>query len=108
MRISEPEKELTVELFPDLIKEPIDINIFLNPGEVDIERRGLDCDSCPTMDEVSPEKSSFILARVGRPMKIYALGLTIDEIINYYEAEKAQEPTQTMVAIQRLKELSSA
>ena len=44
----------------------------------------------------------------GRPMKIYALGTTIDEIINYYEAEKAQESIQTMVAIQRLKELSSA
>jgi predicted transcriptional regulator len=44
----------------------------------------------------------------GRPMKIYALSVTIDEIINYYEAEKAQESTQTMVAIQRLKELSSA
>lgn len=44
----------------------------------------------------------------GRPMKIYALGATIDDIINYYEAEKAQESTQTMVVIQRLKELSSA
>jgi predicted transcriptional regulator len=41
-------------------------------------------------------------------MKIYALGATIDDIINYYEAEKAQESTQTMVAIQRLKELISA
>jgi predicted transcriptional regulator len=44
----------------------------------------------------------------GRPMKIYELGATIDEIINYYEAEKAKESTQTMVAIQRLKELISA
>jgi predicted transcriptional regulator len=44
----------------------------------------------------------------GRPLKIYALQSTIDEIINYYEAEKAQESTPTMVAIQRLKELSSA
>lgn len=44
----------------------------------------------------------------GRSMKIYALGATIDEIINYYEAEKAQESTQTIVAIQRLKELISA
>ena len=44
----------------------------------------------------------------GRPLKIYALQATIDEIINYYEAEKAQESTQTMVAIQKLKELSSA
>jgi predicted transcriptional regulator len=43
----------------------------------------------------------------GRPMKIYSLGATIDEIINYYEAEKAQESTQTMIAIQRLKELIS-
>jgi predicted transcriptional regulator len=44
----------------------------------------------------------------GRPMKVYKLGATIDEIINYYEAEKAQESSQTMMAIQRLKELSSA
>ena len=43
----------------------------------------------------------------GRPMKIYALGTTIDEIINYHEAEKAQESTQTMVTIHRLKDLSS-
>jgi predicted transcriptional regulator len=44
----------------------------------------------------------------GRPMKIYALQSTIDDIINYYEAEKTQESAQTMEAIQRLKELSSA
>ena len=44
----------------------------------------------------------------GRPMKIYALRSTIDEVINYYEAEKTQESAQTMEAIQRLKELSSA
>jgi predicted transcriptional regulator len=44
----------------------------------------------------------------GRPMKIYALQPTIEDIINYYEAEKTQESAQTMEAIQRLKELSSA
>jgi predicted transcriptional regulator len=44
----------------------------------------------------------------GRPQKIYALRTTIDEIIEYYEAEKTQESTQTIEAIQRLKELSSA
>jgi len=44
----------------------------------------------------------------GRPMKIYALRSPIDGIINYYESEKAQESAQTMMAIQRLKELSSA
>jgi predicted transcriptional regulator len=44
----------------------------------------------------------------GRPLKIYALRSTIDEIIEYYEAKKSQEAAQTMEAIQRLKELSSA
>jgi predicted transcriptional regulator len=44
----------------------------------------------------------------GRPMKIYALRSTIDEIVEYYEAKKSQEAAQTMMAIQRLKELSSA
>jgi predicted transcriptional regulator len=44
----------------------------------------------------------------GRPLKIYALRATIDEIINYYEAEKRRESARTSEAIQRLKELSSA
>jgi predicted transcriptional regulator len=44
----------------------------------------------------------------GRPMKVYALRSTIDEIINYYEVEKNQESAQAMGVIQRLKELSSA
>jgi predicted transcriptional regulator len=44
----------------------------------------------------------------GRPLKIYALRATIDEIINYCEAEKSRELAQTSEAIQRLRELSSA
>jgi predicted transcriptional regulator len=44
----------------------------------------------------------------GRPLKIYALRATIDEIINYYEAEKSRELARISEAIQRLKELSSA
>jgi predicted transcriptional regulator len=44
----------------------------------------------------------------GRPSKIYALHATIEEIIEHYEAEKNQESTRTIDAIQRLKELSSA
>jgi predicted transcriptional regulator len=44
----------------------------------------------------------------GRPVKIYSPGATIDEIINFYEEEKNRESVRTMVAIQRLKELSSA
>jgi predicted transcriptional regulator len=44
----------------------------------------------------------------GRPMKIYALRATMEEIIEHYEAEKKQESARTIEAIQRLKELSSA
>ena len=44
----------------------------------------------------------------GRPLKTYALRATIDEIINYCEAEKSMESTRTSDTIQRLKELSSA
>ena len=44
----------------------------------------------------------------GRPTKIYALGATIEKIIEHFEAEKNQESAKTVEAIQRLKELSSA
>jgi predicted transcriptional regulator len=43
----------------------------------------------------------------GRPLKIYALRATTDEIVNYYEMEKRREATRTSEAVQRLKELSS-
>jgi predicted transcriptional regulator len=43
-----------------------------------------------------------------RPLKIYALRATIDEIIDYCEAEKSRESARFSEAIQRLKELSSA
>jgi len=44
----------------------------------------------------------------GRPLKIYALRSTIDEIIEYYETQKTQESARNLEAIQRLRELSSA
>ena len=44
----------------------------------------------------------------GRPLKIYALRASIDEIINYCEAEKSRESARFSEAIQKLKELSSA
>ena len=44
----------------------------------------------------------------GRPLKIYALRATIDEIIKHYETEKTEEFAQTMETIKRLKALSSA
>ena len=43
----------------------------------------------------------------GRPLKIYILRSTVDEIIKYYEEEKNKETTRTKQAISRLKELSS-
>ena len=43
----------------------------------------------------------------GRPMKIYKLGVPIEEIIKHYEEEKNSEAARTMQAIQRLKENSS-
>ena len=43
----------------------------------------------------------------GRPLKIYALRATIDEIINYCEAEKSRESARFSEAIQKLKEMSS-
>ena len=44
----------------------------------------------------------------GRPMKVYKLSVPIQEIIQHYEKEKNSEAAKTMLAIQRLKELSSA
>ena len=44
----------------------------------------------------------------GRPMKVYKLGVPIEEIIQHYEEEKNSEAARTMQSIQRLKELSPA
>lgn len=43
----------------------------------------------------------------GRPMKVYALHATIDDIIRHFEEEKLHESAQAMESIQRLKELIS-
>ncbi len=41
----------------------------------------------------------------GRPMKIYELSISIEEIIKHYEDVKKSESTQTMESIQRLREM---
>jgi predicted transcriptional regulator len=41
----------------------------------------------------------------GRPMKVYKLGVPIEEIIKHYEEEKNSEAAQNMKSIQRLKEM---
>jgi len=43
----------------------------------------------------------------GRPMKIYKLGVPIEEIIKHYEEEKNSEAAKTMQAIQRLKDITA-
>jgi predicted transcriptional regulator len=43
----------------------------------------------------------------GRPLKIYALRATIDEIIDYYETEKNREYAKAMESIKRLRELTT-
>ena len=44
----------------------------------------------------------------GRPMKVYSLRASIDEIIKFYEQQKLDESAQAMESIQRLKQLSSS
>jgi predicted transcriptional regulator len=43
----------------------------------------------------------------GRPMKVYKFVVSIDQIIKHFEDQKSQEATQTMQAIQRLKEIAA-
>ena len=43
----------------------------------------------------------------GRPMKVYSLRASIDEIIKHFEEEKIHESAQAMESIQRLKQLIS-
>ena len=43
----------------------------------------------------------------GRPMKVYSLRASIDEILKHFEEEKLHESAQAMESIQRLKQLIS-
>ena len=79
----------------------IEVATGLNQPEVSISMRILREKGWITEHEI---KSSG----KGRPLKIYALRATIDEIINYCEAEKSRELARISEAIQKLKELSSA
>jgi predicted transcriptional regulator len=44
----------------------------------------------------------------GRPMKVYSLRASIEEIIKHFEEEKLHESAQAMESIQRLKQLISS
>ena len=41
----------------------------------------------------------------GRPMKVYSLSASLEEILEHYEEEKSRESALTMEAIQRLKQM---
>jgi predicted transcriptional regulator len=43
----------------------------------------------------------------GRTMKVYKLGVPIEEIIKHYEEEKNNEAAKTMQAIQKLKDITA-
>jgi predicted transcriptional regulator len=43
----------------------------------------------------------------GRPMKVYSLRASLDQIIKHFEEEKLNESVQAMESIQRLKEMIS-
>lgn len=42
----------------------------------------------------------------GRPMKVYRLTISLEDIINHFEDEKRRESTKVMENIDRLKDLS--
>jgi predicted transcriptional regulator len=44
----------------------------------------------------------------GRPLKVYKLKVSIDDIINHLEEERIQESSQIMQSIQRLRQLATS
>ena len=43
----------------------------------------------------------------GRPMRVYKLGVPLEEIIKHYEEQKNSEAARTMQAIQKLKDITA-
>lgn len=44
----------------------------------------------------------------GRPMKIYSLNTSLDQLVNHLEKEKLAESSHTMESIKRLKEIATS
>jgi predicted transcriptional regulator len=72
----------------------------LRQPEVSIAMRTLRQNNWVTERDVKTEGK-------GRPMKIYKLGVPIEEIIKHYEEEKNSEAARSMQAIQRLKDITA-
>ncbi|MDD1754649.1 MAG: ArsR family transcriptional regulator [Methanothrix sp.] len=78
----------------------IEMGSDLRQPEVSIAMRTLRDNSWIEEKEIKREGK-------GRPMKVYSLRASIDEIIKHFEEEKMHESAQAMESIQRLKQLIS-
>jgi predicted transcriptional regulator len=78
----------------------IEMGSDLRQPEVSIAMRTLRDNSWIEEKEIKREGK-------GRPMKVYSLRASIDEIIKHFEEEKLHESAQAMESIQRLKQLIS-
>ena len=78
----------------------IEMGTGLRQPEVSIGMRVLRENKWIMEREVKSEKK-------GRPMRVYSLSVSLDEIIKHYEGEKSRESALAMEAIQRLKEMAT-
>jgi predicted transcriptional regulator len=85
----------------EAISREIEMGTNLRQPEVSVAMRTLRQNNWVTERDVKVEGK-------GRPTKVYKLKVPIEKIIQQYEDEKHKEAAETMQAIQRLKELSSA
>ena len=78
----------------------IEIGTGLRQPEVSVGVRTLHENKWVTEYEIRSE-------RKGRPMKVYSLSTSLDEILRHYDEEKCHESTSAMEAIQRLKVMAA-
>jgi predicted transcriptional regulator len=84
----------------EVTSREIEMGTDLRQPEVSIAMRTMRQNNWVTERDVRTEGK-------GRPMKIYKLGVPIEEIIKHYEEEKNSEATQNMKSIQRLKDIAA-
>ena len=78
----------------------IEVGTSMRQPEVSIGMRALRQNDWINEREIKAEGK-------GRPMKVYKLNVSIDEIIRHYEEVENSESARNMQAIQRLKEIAS-
>ena len=85
----------------EVTSREIEVGTSMRQPEVSIGMRALRQNDWINEREIKAEGK-------GRPMKVYKLNVSIEEIIRHYEEQKSKEAAQTMQAIQRLKEIVAA